>query len=87
MENKEQPKVVIYSTPTCPYCYMAKDYFKKHEIKFEEYNVQVDLARRQEMLEKTDGGLAVPVITIGDEVIIGFDRVKIDSLLGITSHH
>lgn len=87
MENKEQLKVVIYSTPTCPYCYMAKDYFKKHDIKFEDYNVQADLARRQEMLEKTDGGLAVPVITIGDEVIIGFDRVRIDNLLGITSHH
>lgn len=87
MENKEQPQVIIYSTPTCPYCYMAKDYFKKHNIKFEDYNVQVDLARRQEMMEKTEGGLAVPVITIGDEVIIGFDRAKIDNLLAIGEHH
>ena len=62
---------------------MAKDYFKKHNIEFEDYNVQVDLQKRQEMFEKAPGNQAVPVISIGDEVMIGFDRPLIDKLLDI----
>ncbi len=78
-----QPKVIIYSTPTCPYCYMAKDYFKKHNIEFEDYNVQADLQKRQEMFDAIPGNQGVPVIVIGKEAIIGFDRPRIDELLNI----
>ena len=80
-------KVVIYSTPTCHFCHDAKEFFKEHNIAFEEYNVQADAARREEMIKKT-GKLAVPVITVTDEagkeeVIVGFDQAKLGQLLGL----
>ena len=75
--------VKIYTTSTCSYCKMAKEYFKKNNIAYEEYNVMSDLAKRQEMLDKTHQ-FGVPVIDIDGKVIIGFDKSKIDSALGIS---
>lgn len=80
-------KVIIYSTPTCHFCHDAKDFFKEHNVPFEDYDVASDIARREEMLKKT-GKLAVPVITITDEsgneeVIVGYDQARIAGLLGI----
>ena len=75
-------KVQIYSTPSCAYCVMAKDWFKEKGIEYEEFDVSVDEAKRNELIEKT-GQMAVPVITIGDETIIGFDKAKISELLGV----
>lgn len=80
-------KVAIYSTPTCHFCHDAKDFFKEHNVAFDEYNVASDAARRDEMIKKT-GKLAVPVITITDEsgneeVIVGYDQSRIAGLLGI----
>jgi glutaredoxin-like YruB-family protein len=75
-------KVVIYSTPTCHYCHLAKDFFNSHQISFTEYNVASDLEKRKEMMSKT-GQMGVPVILIDDEVIIGFDAQKIAKSLGI----
>jgi glutaredoxin-like YruB-family protein len=75
-------KVIIYSTPTCHFCSLAKDYFKENNIPFDEFNVASDLAKRKEMVEKS-GQLGVPVITIDDEVIVGFDKPKIDQALGL----
>lgn len=63
--------IIIYSTPTCPYCTMAKDYFKKHGFKFEDVDVSIDQKRAQEMIDKT-GQMGVPVIQINDNIIIGF---------------
>ncbi|MFA5751044.1 MAG: glutaredoxin family protein [Candidatus Paceibacterota bacterium] len=74
--------VIIYSTPTCHFCYMAKDFFTKNSIVFTEYNVASDLEKRKEMIEKT-GQMGVPVILIDDEPIIGFDQERISSLLGL----
>lgn len=76
--------VVIYSTPTCHYCNLAKDFFKEHTIAYTEYDVQNDALKRKEMVEKSDQ-LGVPVITIGDEVIVGFDEPRIAELLGIAA--
>lgn len=76
------PKVVIYSTPTCAYCRMAKEYFGKNNIEYNDYNVAEDKEKRQEMLDKT-GQLGVPVIMIDDKVIIGFDKPAIDGALGL----
>lgn len=78
----KEKKVTIYSTPTCTYCKMAKDLFNSNGIAYEEYNVASDLAKRQEMVEKS-GQMGVPVISIGDEVIVGFDRPRITGALGI----
>ena len=74
--------VKIYSTPTCHFCHMAKEFFDEKGIHYTEYNVLSDLEKRKEMVEKT-GQLGVPVIMIGDHITIGFDQGEISSLLGI----
>ncbi|NQU83962.1 MAG: glutaredoxin family protein [Parcubacteria group bacterium] len=75
-------KVLIYSTPTCPYCIQAKEYFKEKGIKYEEKDVASDDKAREEMTKKS-GSLAVPVIIIGDEVIVGFDKDAVNKALEI----
>jgi len=75
-----QPKVTVYSTPTCPYCTMAKRYLAERGVKYEDVNVAADQARALEMLTKT-GQMGVPVLDIGGEVIIGFDRDAIEQAL------
>ena len=74
--------VTIYSTPTCHFCHMAKDFFIKNGVVFTEYNVASDLDKRKEMMEKS-GQMGVPVIMIGDELIVGFDEKKISKSLGL----
>jgi len=61
---------------------MAKDFFKSHEVDFVEHNVAVDEKAREEMLDKS-GQMGVPVIVVGDEVIVGFNRERLAELLGI----
>ena len=75
-------KVTIYSTPTCHFCNAAKDFFKENNVNFEEFDVSVEEEKRNEMVEKT-GQLGVPVISIGEENIVGFDEAKIRDLLGL----
>ena len=75
-------KVIIYSTPTCHFCHLAKDYFNENKVVFEEKNVLTDLAARQEMMSKS-GQMGVPVIDIEGKIIVGFDQQTIDSELGI----
>ncbi|HHT9117582.1 MAG TPA: glutaredoxin family protein, partial [Candidatus Hypogeohydataceae bacterium YC38] len=72
--------IKIYTTPTCPYCMKAKDYFTKKGIKYTEYNVAQDREALREMI-KISGGRSVPVIAAGDEVMIGFDQAKLEKLL------
>lgn len=72
--------VKIYSTPTCHFCHMAKDYFGENNIEYTEFDVAADAEKRAEMMEKT-GQMGVPVIEIGDEFIIGFNESKIKELL------
>lgn len=75
-------KVIIYSTPTCVYCKMAKDFFKKNNIQYEEYNVAEDERARDEMVEKSHQ-LGVPVIDIDGEIYVGFNRVELEKALGL----
>ena len=80
-------KVEVYSTPTCGYCKMAKEYFTENNVEFTEYDVAADEAKRNEMVEKT-GQMGVPVITVADEgaepeIIIGFDKARLAELLGL----
>lgn len=75
-------KVIIYTTPFCFYCKMAKEYFKSKGIQYEEYNVMSDIPRREEMVKKS-GQLGVPVIDIDGKIILGFDKPKINKYLGI----
>ncbi len=73
-------KVTIYSTPTCPYCKRAKDYLTQKGIVFTDYNVAEDREKTKEMIEKSKQ-MGVPVIVIGDDVVVGFNQAKLDSLL------
>ncbi len=75
-------KVIIYSTPTCVYCKMAKDFFAKHGIKYTEHDVATDLKAREEMMEKS-GQLGVPVIDIDGEILVGFSEDHLRQALGI----
>lgn len=74
--------VTIYSTQTCGYCKMAKDFFTEHNISYTEYNVGADLEKRKEMIEKS-GQMGVPVIVVDEEIIVGFDKPHLSALLGI----
>ncbi len=72
--------VTIYSTQSCHYCQLAKEFFKKNNIAYTEYNVGVDAQKRSEMVELS-GQLGVPVIHIGDTVLVGFQESKLSELL------
>jgi glutaredoxin-like YruB-family protein len=73
-------KVTIYSTPTCPYCKRAKDYLTQKGIAFTDYNVAEDRETAKEMIEKSKQ-MGVPVIVVGDDIVVGFNQAKLDSLL------
>lgn len=76
--------VTIYSTPTCHFCQMTKDFLKEKGIAYTEHNVAADLEKRQEMIQKS-GQMGVPVIYVGDELIVGFDKERLMSTLGVTA--
>jgi len=73
-------KVKVYSTQTCPFCDDAKDFLKKHRIKFEDIDVNKDKKAAMEMIQKS-GQTGVPVIEIDGEIIRGFDQEKLKKLL------
>lgn len=73
-------QVTIYSTPTCHFCHMAKDYFAANNVTFTDFNVMEDVDKRKEMIDMT-GQMGVPVIRIGDDVVVGFDEAKVKELL------
>lgn len=75
-------KVTIYTTPTCVYCKMAKAFFKENGVNYEEKDVSVDAAARDEMIAKSRQ-LGVPVIDIDGEFTVGFDKERISKLLNI----
>lgn len=74
--------VTIYSTPTCHFCHMAKDFFKQNNVAYTEYDVASNLEKRKEMMDKS-GQMGVPVIMIENEVIVGFDQPRINQALGL----
>lgn len=74
--------VTIYSTPTCHFCQLAKEFFTENGVKYTEHNVAADTEKRQEMINKS-GQMGVPVILVGDELIVGFDKEKLEASLGV----
>jgi len=72
--------VTVYSTPTCTYCNLAKDYFRKNGIQFTDYNVAQDMAKADEMVKKS-GQMGVPVIDENGKIIIGFNQPEIERAL------
>jgi len=75
-------KVKVFSTPTCPYCHMAKAYLKDKKIEFEDIDVSLDQNQARAMVEKS-GQMGVPQLWIDGEVIIGFNKPAIDHVLDL----
>ena len=71
--------VTVYTTTTCPWCTRAKDYLRQKGVPYQERNIEHDPAAAQEVMRRS-GQMGVPVITAGDEVIVGFDRARLDQL-------
>jgi len=76
--------IIIYSTPTCHFCQLAKEFLAENNVSYTEHDVSSDLEKRQEMIEKSDQ-MGVPVIFVGEEMIVGFDKEKLASLVGISA--
>ncbi|MBU0476694.1 glutathione S-transferase N-terminal domain-containing protein [Patescibacteria group bacterium] len=74
--------VKLFVTVACPYCFTLKEFLKEHNIEFEEIDVSRDEKLKEELIEKT-GKMEVPVIEIDGEVVVGFDKKKINELLNI----
>lgn len=75
-------KTIIYTTPTCVYCKMTKEFFQKNSVEYEEKNVATDAAARDLMIQKS-GQMGVPVIEVDGKIIIGFDQPRLKKALGI----
>ncbi len=80
--KKKQPRVIVFSTPTCGYCNMAKQYFRKNKVKFRDVDVSQDPVAARDM-QRRSGQMGVPVIDIGGKIIVGFDKPKINDLLDL----
>ena len=74
--------VKIYTTPSCVYCKMAKEFFGKNNVQYEEKNVAVDVEARNEIIQKS-GQMGVPVIDVDGKIIVGFDEPRLREALGI----
>jgi glutaredoxin-like YruB-family protein len=81
MEQK-QHKVIIFTTPTCPWCRAAKQYFIQKKVKFTEVDVTKNQSAIKDLIRLT-GQTGVPVILIDNKPVVGFDKAKIDRLLGL----
>lgn len=79
-KNKKEKDVVVYSTPSCKYCVILKDYLEKKGVKYKNIDVSVDQEGAQEMVQRT-GQMGVPVTIIDDNVVIGFNEAKIEFFL------
>ena len=74
--------MVLFTTPTCTYCRTAKAYLRQRNVKFKDVDVSRDQAAARDMVKRS-GQQGVPQILIGSKVVVGFDRPKIDKLLGL----
>ena len=81
-ESKQQYRIRVFSTPSCPYCVTLKSFLKEKGFQFEDIDVAEDAKAREEMIEKSEQ-MGVPVVDINGQMIIGFDKEKISQILGI----
>lgn len=77
-----QKTVKVFSTQTCPYCFMVKDYLKSKNIPYEDIDVSRDRDQAMKMIEKS-GQMGVPQLWIENDVVIGFDTNRINTLLSL----
>ncbi len=79
--NQQKHTVKVFSTLTCPYCHMAKDFLKSKNVEFEDIDVSQDRAQAMQMVQKS-GQMGVPQLWIDGQVVVGFDTPRINQLLG-----
>ncbi|MCE5198986.1 MAG: glutaredoxin family protein [Armatimonadota bacterium] len=72
--------ITVYSTPTCPYCRQAKEFLQERGVAFTDLNVATDLEARNAMVQKS-GQLGVPVIEVDGNIVIGFNKSKLEELI------
>ena len=75
-------KVKIYSTPTCVYCKMAREFFEKNGVEYEDYDVAANQEALKEMINKSHQ-MGVPVIDVDGQIFVGFNRSGLEKVLGI----
>ncbi|MGM0366140.1 MAG: glutaredoxin family protein [Actinomycetota bacterium] len=78
-------KIIVYSTPACPYCRMVKDYLKEKHINFEDVDISSDRQKLDQMVKKS-GQMGIPVIDFGKKIIVGFEKEEIDSAIKELNH-
>lgn len=83
--EKKQPRVIIFTTPTCSYCNLAKQYFRRNNVRFRDVDISKDAAAARDVVRRS-GQMGVPVIDIGGKIIVGFDKPKINQLLGLSNN-
>jgi glutaredoxin 3 len=81
-KDKKFPRVILFTTPSCSYCRMAKKYLREQGVSFKDVDVSRDQAAARDMVRRS-GQQGVPVLDIGGKIIVGFDRSKIDQYLGL----
>jgi len=74
--------VVIYSTPSCPWCHRVKQFLQEKNVTFQDFDVSQNQDKAEEMVQKS-GQMGVPVVDINGEIIVGFDRDRIEEVLGL----
>jgi len=82
-QRKKTKRVILFTTPTCSFCRAAKMYFRQKNIRFREVDITKDHAAARDMVRRSKQQ-GVPVIDIGGKIVVGFDRPKIDKLLGLS---
>ena len=81
-QMQKKQRVIIFSTPTCSHCNHAKQYLRSNNIRFRDVDVSKDPAAARDMVRRS-GQQGVPVIDINGRIVVGFDRAKVDQLLGL----
>lgn len=81
-EKKKYPRVILFTTPSCSYCKLAKNYLRQRGVPFKDIDVSRDAAAARDMVRRS-GQQGVPVIDVGGKIIVGFDRPKLDRMLGL----
>ncbi|GAB1402849.1 MAG: thioredoxin family protein [Lentimicrobiaceae bacterium] len=78
------PRVTVYTTPTCPWCTTLKNYLRQHKVPFTDINVAADPNMAQELVRKS-GHTGVPQTEINGQMIVGFDKARLNSILNINA--
>ncbi|MCD6520075.1 MAG: glutathione S-transferase N-terminal domain-containing protein [Anaerolineae bacterium] len=81
-KTRKQPRVIVFTTPTCTYCRAVKNYLRQRRIRFKEVDVSRDQRAARDIMRRS-GQMGVPVIDIGGKLVVGFNRPMIDKLLGL----